>query len=131
MLQDLAQTGVTIFLTTHNMEEANQLCDRVAIINHGKIAAIDRPEKLRSATKELESIEIAFDKPVEIESLARLPNVIDAKKMGDKIRLYTTDPDDLIHQIVGYAKANELKFVTLNVLAPSLEDVFIKLTEEK
>jgi ABC-2 type transport system ATP-binding protein len=131
MLQDLAQKGVTIFLTTHNMEEANQLCDRVAIINNGKIAAIDRPEKLKAATKELESIEIAFNKPVEIESLSRLPGVVDAKKMGDKIRLYTRNPDDLIHRIVDYAKSNELKFVTLNVLAPSLEDIFIKLTEEK
>ncbi|MBO3842709.1 MAG: ATP-binding cassette domain-containing protein [Candidatus Brockarchaeota archaeon] len=131
MLQHLARTGVTIFLTTHNMEEASQLCDRVAIINNGRIAAVDRPEKLRAATKELESIEIAFDRPIEIGSLSGLSNVIDAKKMGDKIRLYTTDPDDLIHQIVGYAKARELKIVALNVLAPSLEDIFIKLTEGK
>lgn len=129
MLRELNQDGVTIFLTTHNMEEANQLCDRVAIINQGRIAAIDRPEKLRAMAEELQSIEIAFDKPVEIEPLAKLHNVVQAKKMGDKVRLYTRDPNDLIHEIVDYAEANELRFVALNVLAPSLEDVFIKLTE--
>jgi ABC-2 type transport system ATP-binding protein len=129
MLRELNKDGVTIFLTTHNMEEANQLCDRVAIINQGRIAAIDRPEKLRAMAEELQSIEIAFDKPVEIEPFANLSNVVQAKKIGDKVRLYTRDPNDLIHQIVDYAKANELRFVTLNVLAPSLEGVFIKLIE--
>ncbi|MEM4245716.1 MAG: ATP-binding cassette domain-containing protein [Candidatus Bathyarchaeia archaeon] len=131
MLQNLAQEGATIFLTTHNMEEASQLCDRVAIINQGKVTTIGRPEELRRMQKEraLQSFEVAFDRPVEIEPFAKFPSVVDAKKMGDKIRLYTKDPNGLINQIVNYAKRKGLRFITLNMIAPSLEDVFVKLTE--
>jgi len=54
--------GKTVFLSTHNMEEANQLCHRIAIINHGRIAAIDTPENLRIQSMELQYIEVAFNK---------------------------------------------------------------------
>jgi len=131
MLLELNQNGVTIFLTTHNMEEANQLCNRVAIINNGRIIAIDRPERLRAMGMKLQSVEVAFDKPVNIESLSGLPKTTQAKKMGDKVRLYTENPNELIHEVVEYARVNELKFVALNVLAPSLEDVFITLTNSR
>lgn len=130
MLRELNRSGVTIFLTTHNMDEANQLCDKVAIINHGKIVAMGRPEELKSISNELRSIEVAFDKPVKIESLAKIPGVLQAKKMGDKIRMYTKDPNELIYRLVEYAKFNGLKFVALNVLSPSLEDIFIRLVEK-
>lgn len=52
------EKDVTVFLTTHNMEEANQLCDRIAIINHGRIAAIDTPERLKGIMRELQCVEI-------------------------------------------------------------------------
>ena len=131
MLQELNQNGTTIFLTTHNMDEANQLCDRVAIINSGKIAATDRPEKLRAMGMKLQAVEVAFDRAVDTESLASLPKVVQAEKIGDKVRLYAKDPNELIFQLVEYARVNSLKFITLNVLTPSLEDVFVRLTENK
>jgi len=127
MLSELNQSGITIFLTTHNMEEANQLCNRVAILNNGRIIALDRPEKLRALSKRLQSIEVAFDKSVDGKSL-KFPGVVQVKEMGDKVRLYTEDPNSLLYQMVGYAQANGLKFVTLNFLTPSLEDVFVTLT---
>jgi len=128
MLGELNEDGTTIFLTTHNMEEANQLCSRVAIINHGKIAAIDHPENLRRMASGLHSIEVAFDRPVNIESLSRLSRVSRARKMGDKFRLFTEAPHDLICQVVDYARDSGMNLVTLNLLAPTLEDVFVKLT---
>jgi len=130
MLSELNQNGITIFLTTHNMEEANQLCNRVAIINNGRIIALDRPEKLRAFSKKLQSVEVAFDKSVDSKSL-KLPGVVQVKEMGDKVRLYTEDPNSLLYQMVGYAQANGLKFVTLNFLTPSLEDVFVTLTSSQ
>ena len=60
LLRSLNAGGKTIFLTTHDMEEANQLCDRVAIINKGRIVAIDAPEKLRMATSGRHSVEVSF-----------------------------------------------------------------------
>ncbi len=129
VIRELNQKGTTVFLTTHNMEEANYLCDRIAVINHGRIAAIDTPEKLRRSIKGLQSVEVSFSKPVKTLHLSKLPKVNKVKKMGDKLRLYTDEPSDVVCSLVDYAKSNDLRIVTLNTLAPSLEDVYIKLIE--
>jgi ABC-2 type transport system ATP-binding protein len=60
LIRELNEEGLTTFLTTHNIEEASQMCDRVAIINRGKIAATDTPEKLKRAMKSSQSIEVSF-----------------------------------------------------------------------
>jgi len=130
MLRELNQKGRVIFLTTHDMEEANQLCDRIAIINHGKIAALDTPQRLRSTINRLQSIEVSFDHPVAIEALSPLPDVYMVKKMGDKVRLYTHAPENVVVSVVDYARFHNLRIITLNTLAPSLEDAFIELTEK-
>ena len=131
MLRDLNENGVTIFLTTHNMEEASQLCDRIAIINHGRIAAVDTPEKLRGIMRELQCVEVSFDKPVDIKTLSSLPYVNEAKRVGKLFRLYTDSPFDLVEEIVDFERRNHLRFTWLQVLAPKLEDVFLKITEGK
>lgn len=130
LLRNLNKEGKTIFLTTHDMEEANQLCDRVAVINKGKLVAIDSPEKLRMATSRLRSVEVSFASPVDAGALAGLSGVDSVKKQGDKYRLYTSDPGDLIITISGYASASGLKIISCNTLAPSLEDAFVALTKE-
>jgi len=130
MLLELNKEGKTIFLTTHYMEEANQLCSRVAIINHGKIAAIDAPEKLKMRIGGLEWVEVSFDMPVDASDFSDLSGVIDVRMSGDKLRLYTNEPGRTIYQLVDYSRSNNLEIVMLNTLTPTLEDVFIKLTEE-
>jgi ABC-2 type transport system ATP-binding protein len=130
MLLELNKEGKTIFLTTHYMEEANQLCSRVAIINHGKIAAIDAPEKLKMRIGGLEWVEVSFDMPVDASDFSDLSGVIDVRMSGDKLRLYTNEPGRTIYQLVDYSRSNDLEIVMLNTLTPTLEDVFIKLTEE-
>lgn len=122
--------GTTVFLSTHNMEEANQLCDRTAIINYGRIAAIDSPENLRMESSSLKSVEISFNKPVPVNELSKIPNITEAKKIGDKIRLYTDEPHSAINSLTDYARSKGLTIVSLNTLAPTLEDVFIKLIKE-
>jgi len=130
MIRQLNENGLTIFLTTHNMEEASQMCDRVAIINRGKIVAIDSPEKLKRTIESLQSIEVAFGKatPTVSDDLKDLPNVNEVVKQGDKYRLFTDDPPMVLAKIWDYATANGLKIITLNTLGPSLGDVFVKLT---
>ena len=129
ILQKLNEKGVTIFLTTHNMEEANQLCNRIAVINHGKIAAIDTPERLKRVMKGLQYVEVSFDKPTPLESLVKLPYVNDVRKIGNSIRLYTDSPCDLVCYIVDYVREKKLKLISLEVLNPKLEDVYLKLIE--
>ena len=131
MLQGLNARGKTIFLTTHDMEEANQLCDRVAIINEGKLVAVDAPEKLRMAVSGMHSVEVSFDNIVNPQALANIPGVNTVKKLGDKWRLYTTDPGELVASLTNYSTSNGLKIISLNTLSPSLEDAFMALTEKR
>jgi len=134
LIRQLNADGTTIFLTTHQIEEANQLCDRVAIINHGRIAAIDAPERLKAAFRRVQSVEVAFEPAVSSDpagDLAALPGVTTAVKQGDKWRLYTEDPSALLPQVLDYARVKRLKVVTLNTLGPSLEDVFLAITGQE
>jgi ABC-2 type transport system ATP-binding protein len=131
LLRSLNAGGKTIFLTTHDMDEANQLCDRVAIINEGKIVAIDAPERLRMATSGRHSVEVSFNDSVSPESLASLAGVNTVQKVGDKYRLYTDNPGDLVVALVNHSSAARLKIVSLNILAPSLEDAFVAMTEKE
>jgi ABC-2 type transport system ATP-binding protein len=121
--------GKTVFLSTHNMEEANQLCHRVAIINHGRIAAIDTPENLRARSMELQYIEVAFNKAVNARELSENPSFIKAVPAGNKLRVYTADPSTVIEFLVEYARKNNLRVLSLNTMMPSLEDVFLKLVK--
>jgi ABC-2 type transport system ATP-binding protein len=131
LLRSLNAGGKTIFLTTHDMDEANQLCDRVAIINKGKMVAIDAPERLKMATSSRHSVEVSFTDSVSLESLAQLPGVNEAQKVGDKYRLYTENPGELVVGLVNHSCTVGLKIVSLNILAPSLEDAFVALTEKE
>lgn len=80
MITELNVAGTTVFLTTHNMEEANKLCHRIAIINHGRIAAIDTPENLRVKSSGLQLIEISFDHAVNTNDIAKIPCVKQVEK---------------------------------------------------
>ena len=130
MIRGFNRGGTTVFLTTHNMEEANQLCDRIAIINHGRIAAIDSPERLRLRSSGLQLIEVSLDKAVNVEDLSQFLCVKEAKKTGDKISLYVDEPSVVIDKLVDFARSKSLKIISLNTLAPTLEDVFLKLVKE-
>jgi ABC-2 type transport system ATP-binding protein len=128
-LRELNKNGATIFINTHNMEEANELCNRVAIMNHGKIVMIESPEKLRNTTRGLHSVEVVFDKPADPNVLLKHTGATNAKKVGDKVRLYTEDINEVISRLSDLAKFSGMKILTLNTFTPSLEDVFIKITE--
>jgi len=130
VVSDLILNGVTVFLTTHNIEEANVMCDRVAIINKGNIIAIDAPESLKKKFKGSQSIEVSFDHNSvdHLDELSSLSMVNDAQKAGDKFKLYTEDPAEVIDALVAYAHTHNLKIISITTLGPSLEDVFVKLT---
>jgi ABC-2 type transport system ATP-binding protein len=130
VIRDLNAKGVTVFLTTHNIEEANLTCDRVAIINRGMIAAIDSPEKLKGTIQSVQSVEVALDPvPAHAEDgLRGIATVSEVRKLGDKFRLITEEPPVVIDGVMAYAKAQDARVISVNTYGPSLEDVFIKLT---
>ena len=133
LIRQMNAEGATIFLTTHQIEDANKLCDRVAIINHGKIAAINTPEKLKATFRRVQSVEVAFDvkKASLQQDLEKLPSVSTVVKMGDKWRLYTEDPSVLLGTVIDFARSQGLSVVSLSTLEPSLEDVFLEITGQK
>jgi len=133
LIRELNEDGLTVFLTTHNIEEASQMCDRIAIINRGRIAVIDTPEQIKTAMKSSRSIEIAFNKQVKgTQKLFKsLSSVSGVQKRGDKIRLITEDPSQTLMQILKVIKENKLIPITLNTLEANLEDAFLKLTGEE
>ncbi|MGZ4902737.1 MAG: ATP-binding cassette domain-containing protein [Halobacteriota archaeon] len=131
MISDLITGGVTVFLTTHNIEEANVLCDRVAIVDKGVIAAIDAPERLKKTIQSVQSIEVAFldgTSPTRLNELRALPMVNDARKEGDKFKLFTEDPSQVIDAVMAYAHDHHTRVISITTLGPSLEDVFVRLT---
>ena len=130
VISDLILDGVTVFLTTHNIEEANVMCDRVAIINKGNIIAIDAPESLKKTFKGSQSIEVSFDRNSadHLNELTHLSMVNEVQKAGDKFKLYTEDPAEVIDAVAVYAHTHNLKIISITTLGPSLEDVFVKLT---
>jgi ABC-2 type transport system ATP-binding protein len=130
VISDLVREGVTVFLTTHNIEEANVMCDRVAIINKGNIVAIDAPESLKKTIQSVQSIEVAFDNNStdHLDELSHLPMVNDVRKAGDKFKIFTEFPSEVIDELVAYAHLHDLKILSITTLGASLEDVFVRLT---
>ncbi len=129
LVKDLNETGVTVFLTTHYIEEADQLCQRVAMINKGKIVALDGPQKLKASVEKHQIVEVSFDQTKNLESkLASLRDLEKVTQFGDKFRLHFKSTSEAIPLLVDFAKENSLKIVSVNTLSPSLEDVFVELT---
>jgi len=129
LLKELNKSGASIFLTTHYIEEADQLCQRVAIINQGKIVAVDNPEKLKAAIEERHVIEISFSPSEDLEDKLRgLNNVSNVSRVGDKFRLYVEEASEVVTLLIDLARENNLRIISINTLKPSLEDAFVKIT---
>ncbi|MCF7886672.1 MAG: ATP-binding cassette domain-containing protein [Candidatus Marinimicrobia bacterium] len=130
IIKDLNQGGTTIFLTTHNINEANKLCDRIAIMNKGEIAAIDSPENLKNTFVSSQSVEVSFKfgSPNFLDNLSYANSI---EKRGDKYRLYSDEPGQLAMKLIEQVKSSNLGLNSIRTIGPELEEVFIKLTEEK
>ncbi|HEX2884684.1 MAG TPA: ABC transporter ATP-binding protein [Candidatus Limnocylindria bacterium] len=131
----LRDEGRTILLTTHYMEEADQLCDRIAIIDHGKIVALDTPAALKRGLKAAEVIhlEIAAPEPAEPGFVARLDGrgtVTQRERVDGTLRLtvHAASARELVPLVIDAARAEEAEVRNIQVLPVSLEDVFISLT---
>jgi len=127
-IRELNDEGRTIFITTHDMEEANRLCHRVAIIDHGTIAAIDTPEGLKSAFNRTQAVEFSFRENVPIQAIQALEGAMRVESKGDKYRVITSDPISVVEEVIQLARERGTQALAVNTLGPSLEDVFVELT---
>lgn len=130
LIKNYNKKGMTIFLTTHDMDIANELCHRVAIINKGKIVGLDTPENLKKLFQENQIISVIFEHDVKKEDLETISSSIkEINKTKDEWTLIVHDVNQTLIDIVDFAKINQLGIKLLNTLQPSLEEVFLKIIE--
>jgi len=129
-IKRLQAEGVTMLLTTHYMEEADYLCDRVAIMDRGKIISLGTPAVLKRSIGKLEVMEIKVAKvPGEyLTKVRKLRGIKKVTRTSDGLRLLTPAADAALSQVVGLASETGMHIDSLNIVQPTLEDVFIKLT---
>jgi len=122
------QREKTVFLTTHYMEEAERLCDRVAIIDYGQIIATDRPEGLIAQNFREEAIEFDLAHRIEKEGLGGLAGAANVVMENGKVTVYSTLVSATISALLELAKKRNVQLADLRVHRATLEDVFLKLT---
>lgn len=127
-IETMRRDGRTVLLTTHYIEEAHQLCDRIAIIDHGQIIATGTPDELIAQAKALPRIVLQTSRPMDKDQLKRLPGVQDADWKLDRGRLKTNQVSQTVIELVKLLDAQQNELIDLHISKPSLEDVFIELT---
>jgi ABC-2 type transport system ATP-binding protein len=118
--------GKTVLLTTHYMDEAERLCDRVAIIDKGKVIALGTPQELIASLGGQQVVELATERPLAVEELGGLPSVRGARKSADGIALTVEQLHVALPAILAHAEPSGL--TRLSTHHATLEDVFVHLT---
>jgi ABC-2 type transport system ATP-binding protein len=131
VIETFGKAGKTVLLTTHYMEEAERLCDRVAIIDHGRIIALGGPQHLIDEQIKESAIQFKMKDYPGDETLARLPHVSKAVKEGDEIIIYTDNIPASISGLLSLASEKSSELSELLVRQATLEDVFLKLTGKR
>jgi ABC-2 type transport system ATP-binding protein len=128
IIEGLSKKGKTIILNTHYMEEAERLCERVGIMDHGQIIALDSPANLISKQRLGSAVEVVSSNGTRKEFFEKLPRVDKVTQDGDKFILHTTEASDLLSDIVHLREENKLHLENVSVREATLEDVFLDLT---
>ncbi len=130
VIEDMRNKSKTIFLTTHYMEEAERLCDRVAIIDHGKIIALDSPQELIRNYFQEKAIQFELEPPPPRIVLQTFPGTTNVAIDANEVVVYSNDIPATMSAILKYAEKENLtrQLKDLHVRQATLEDVFLKLT---
>ncbi len=133
VIESMRSRGKTIFLTTHYMEEAEQLCDRVAIIDHGKIIALDTPQALIRSYFQEKAIQFEMAPPPSHEFLQGLPGVSNVVIDSSEVIIYSGSIPMTMSALLQFTERERLtdQLKDLHVRQATLEDVFLKLTGRK
>jgi ABC-2 type transport system ATP-binding protein len=132
-IQELKESRRTIVITTHYIEEAERLCDRVAIIDSGKIIELGSPREIQQRVLGLTLVEITTDQPIPIDEL---PEKVREERYvtrndGRLLSMQTDSPAAAIVELVKWIDQHGLKLLDIHLKRPTLEDVFIELTGKR
>jgi len=131
LLGELNQKGLTILLTTHYMEEADQLCGRIAIVDHGKVLALDSPAQLKRSVPGGYLVELQVRESGNgtfTQALESLPGVVEIKAENDRVRIYADRVEGLLANAMRLASDQQVMVTEAHVSEPSLENLFLHLT---
>jgi ABC-2 type transport system ATP-binding protein len=124
----LREQGKTIILTTHYMDEAQLLCDRIAIMDGGKIIAQDTAAGLIGRLEAQATIECRLDSKAALADIEAIEGVSGARQANDRFTIYTESMQPTLVALLDYAGAKHIPLADLQVRTPTLEDVFLELT---
>jgi len=127
LVRGIREKGKTVFLTTHFMEEAERLCDRVAIMDRGRIVALDTPENLIRSLGAENRVVFTVEGPFDPQPLCRLPGVTRVETIGERIVVYGRG-DMVVVEVVNALASKRIPFRDLRTEQPNLEDVFLTVT---
>jgi ABC-2 type transport system ATP-binding protein len=127
LVRGIRQRGKTVFLTTHLMEEAERLCDRVAIIDHGRIVDIGAPSELVDRHCPERTVIVATEDPHAAQRFAAMPQVDSVTSQGVELTV-RGHGDDLITAVIHCLADHQIRVLDFRTELPTLEDVFLKLT---
>jgi ABC-2 type transport system ATP-binding protein len=130
ILRELHRQGRTIIMTTHYMEEADQLCDRLAILDQGKLLALDTPANLKSKAPGDTLIEVSFDGDASKVAIS-IDGVSKTEARGNLLRVYSRRGGEIIPALIAAGEAQGLTVTDIHISRPSLETLFISLTGRK
>jgi ABC-2 type transport system ATP-binding protein len=133
ILRELHGQGKTIVMTTHYMEEADQLCDRLAILDQGKLLALDTPASLKAQAPGDSLVEVTFDADAGAVAGAAgaLEGVSKAEVRGSLLRVYSRRGGEIIPALIAAGESHGLTVRDIQLARPSLETLFISLTGRK
>ncbi|MGV9170990.1 MAG: ATP-binding cassette domain-containing protein, partial [Promethearchaeia archaeon] len=123
-------SGITVFMTTHDMSVANEMCDNIAIINQGEIIELNSPERLREIEQEYQAINIEFLDEVSVEELKKIDSLINISPQKEGFHIIVDQVDKALKNIAEFAKQKQIKIKEFNTHKPSLEDVFVKIIKK-
>ncbi|MHA1596738.1 MAG: ABC transporter ATP-binding protein [Candidatus Asgardarchaeia archaeon] len=127
LMMELKEEGVTIFMTTHNVEEAGSVCDRIAIINEGRIVSEGDPYELRIKSGKYTYVSAVFNRPIDKGSISSFLGEFEHTVERNRVIIVCDRPGEAIKCVVKYAEVNGLSILNLQTSQPSLEDVFVRL----
>lgn len=128
IIEELRKEKKTVLITTHYIEEAEKLCDRVAIVDHGKVIALGTPRELKQRSGAVTRITVRMARPEANGALSKLEGVAECRAEADDYLLYSTRVPRTIVALVKHLEEQNNELVSLEIATPSLEDIFLELT---
>jgi ABC-2 type transport system ATP-binding protein len=128
IIEKLKEEGKTVLLTTHYMEEAEKLCDRVAVMDYGHILDLDEPEDMIKRYFKESAIQFEINREIEMERFQELPFVNQVFLEDKIVTLYSSKTEDTLAALMNMLSTDNLQLSDIHIRRASLEDVFLKLT---